>query len=95
MRFEWDEEKNRVNKAKHGVSFETARLAFDDPFHLSLQDRHEDGEERWQTLGRVHDIVVLLVAHIYHVDGRGEEVSRIISARNATTHERKRYEQVD
>lgn len=92
MRFEWDERKNRLNNAKHGISFETACLIFDDPFQLNLQDRHEGGDERWQTLGRAGGIVFLLVAHtIGEVDG--EEVVRIISARKATTNERKRYEE--
>jgi uncharacterized protein (DUF4415 family) len=50
VRFEWDEYKDRLNRAKHGVSFETARLVFDDPLHLSVQDRIEGGEARWQTL---------------------------------------------
>ncbi len=44
MRFVWDETKNRANKAKHGVSFETARGVFDDPLHLSIPDRREHGE---------------------------------------------------
>jgi uncharacterized DUF497 family protein len=51
MRFEWDPNKSRANRRKHGVSFETASLVFDDPNHLSVQDRFEEGEERWQTLG--------------------------------------------
>jgi uncharacterized protein len=53
MRFEWDEEKNRSNLAKHKVSFETAISVFDDPFALSIQDRVVDGEERWQTSGMI------------------------------------------
>ena len=53
MRFEWDEEKNRRNLAKHKISFETARLPFDDPRALSVQDRVVEGEERWQTMGMV------------------------------------------
>jgi uncharacterized DUF497 family protein len=53
MRFEWDENKNKTNRDKHGVSFETAQLVFNDPHALSVQDRHECGEERWQTLGLV------------------------------------------
>jgi len=44
MRIEWDEAKNRRNLREHGVSFETAQLVFDDPHHLSVQDR-EDGNE--------------------------------------------------
>jgi hypothetical protein len=91
MRFEWDEGKNRGNRVKHKVSFETARLVFDDPCHLSVQDRRVAGEERWQTLGRVGDVVILLVAHTWH-DAGGEEVIRIISARKATPLERGRYE---
>jgi uncharacterized DUF497 family protein len=77
------------------VSFETASLVFDDPYHLSIQDRHENTEERWQTLGLVGGVVVLVVAHTYREDGWGDEVIRIISARKATAHERRRYEQND
>ena len=91
MRFAWDEKKNHRNLAKHRVSFETAKLVFDDPRAISRLDRVEDGEERWQTLGLAGGIVVLLVAHTYREDG-GEEVIRIISARKATPHERKIYE---
>jgi uncharacterized protein len=39
MRFEWDENKNRENRKKHGVSFEIAMEVFDDPFCLTNQDR--------------------------------------------------------
>jgi len=93
MRYEWDSNKDRANRAKHGVSFDTASLVFNDPAHLSIQDRHESGEERWQTLGLVGGVVVLIVVHTYREDDSGEEVVRIISARKATVHERQRYEQ--
>ena len=92
MRFVWDEEKSRRNLAKHKVSFETAKLVFDDPHAVSRLDRVEDGEERWQTLGLAAGIVVLLVVHTYREDG-GEEVIRIISARKATANERTVYDQ--
>lgn len=92
MHFEWSSAKDQANQLKHGVSFELARLVFEDPWHLSIQDRHEDGEERWQTLGLVKGLIVLLVAHTYH-DDNGEEVIRIISARKATPCERQSYEQ--
>jgi uncharacterized protein len=92
MRFDWDELKNQRNRAKHGVSFETACLAFDDPEHLSIQDRQVDGEERWQTLGLVGGMVLLLVAHLYRDSDSGDEAIRIISARKATVQERRRYE---
>ena len=91
MEFEWDENKNRINVQKHKVSFEMAMLAFSDPLHVSIQDRFEDGEERWQTLGRVHGCLLLLVAHTIQGNTE-EEVIRIISARRADPKERRRYE---
>lgn len=91
MRIVWDEAKNRVNRLKHGVSFETAQLVFDDPLHVSVPDRHEHGEERWKTIGMVGAVVVLLVVHTYG-DEYGEEIVRIISARKATKGERARYQ---
>jgi uncharacterized DUF497 family protein len=90
MRFEWDANKSRANFRKHGVSFETASLVFEDPNSLSVQDRIEDGEERWQTIGLVNGITILIVAHILVEDG-GEDNVRIISARKATPRERHRY----
>lgn len=97
IRFSWDETKNRSNQRKHdGIAFEMAAQVFRDPFRLTRHDRIEGGEERWQTLGVVHGVTVLLVAHtITEDDDEGEsvEVIRIISARRATPRERKRYEQ--
>jgi uncharacterized DUF497 family protein len=91
MKFTWDNNKNAINKVKHGISFDTAKLAFDDPYHLSIQDRHENGEERWQTLGLINNQVVLLVAHTVYEEN-DTEIIRIISARKATKQERSRYE---
>jgi uncharacterized protein len=92
MKFIWDPDKSITNKTKHGVSFETAILVFDDPYHLSKMDRVIDGEERWQTIGQVQGLVILLVAHTYQ-ENKGEEQIRIISARKATKKEIKRYEE--
>lgn len=92
LEFDYDEAKNDSNYEKHGVDFETARLVFNDPFHESVQDRVVGDEERWQTVGMVNDVVLLLVAHTWkELDGEAIRV-RIISARKATAHERKRYE---
>lgn len=91
--FSWDETKNQSNQRKHGLSFELAKRVFDDPFHISRQDRDEDGELRWQTIGMVGDVVLILVAHTMHQTTTGEEHIRIISARRATKLERKIYEQ--
>lgn len=90
MRFEWDDTKNRENLSKHGISFETAALVFDDPHALSDQDRVVDDEERWQTIGSI-GVLVVLVAHLWW-DESGEEVIRLISARKATSREKKTYE---
>jgi uncharacterized protein len=90
-RISWDEDKNRSNLRKHGISFELASLVFDDPLHVMNQDRIENGEMRWQTLGMVDHYPLILVAHTY-LDDDGEEHIRIISAREATKRERKEYE---
>ena len=93
MEFEWDETKNQRNIRKHGISFETAALAFTDPLHVSIQDRIERGEERWQTLGKIQGYTLLLVAHLIWDEEDGTEVIRIISARKAEPKERRLYEQ--
>lgn len=89
--FEWDTNKAKSNLIKHGIRFEEAVLVFDDPYHLSLQDRHENGEFRWQTIGLVHGLIVVMVAHTVRFES-GDEVIRIISARKADRKERSRYE---
>ena len=97
LRFEWDETKNRSNQRKHdGVRFEDARHVFEDPLHVSVLDRIEGGEQRWQTVGAVLGLVVLVVAHTLtekDADGGSVEIVRIISARRATPRERRRYEE--
>lgn len=91
--FKWDEKKSAANLKKHGVSFPTAQLVFEDPLHVSRQERDEQGELRWQTLGMASGVVLLLVAHTWREDVSGEEHFRIISARRATKLERKIYEE--
>ena len=92
MRWTWDSRKSAANRVKHGLSFETAVLVFDDPFHASTPDTHSDGD-RWQTIGLVGS-VLLLVVHTWPEETEEDEpVGRIISARKATAHERKAYEE--
>jgi uncharacterized DUF497 family protein len=57
------------------------------------QDHIEDGELRWQTLGRVEGYLLLLVAHTVRDDEDGTETIHLISARCADPKERKRYEE--
>lgn len=92
MKFVWDERKNKTNQLKHNVSFETAKLVFEDPMQLNLLELHEGSEERWQTLGFVKGVLLLLVAHTLQ-ETAAEEVVRIISARKATKAESRKYEQ--
>ena len=91
MRFEWDQKKNEANRRKHGVSFETAALVFEDSNRLLFVERVVDGEERRHAIGAVREsFLFLTVAHAYTED-RAETIVRIISARRATRHERKLY----
>jgi uncharacterized DUF497 family protein len=96
VRWTWRAEKNRTNKRDHhGLSFETARLVFDDPLAVSRLDPHPNGD-RWQTVGAVGSIH-LFVVHTWPEKeiASGEEIGRIISARKATAHERRAYEEGD
>jgi uncharacterized protein len=93
VEFTWDLRKNRVNARKHGISFEKVMSVFDDPLHVTVQDREIDGEIRWQTIGMANDLQVLIVAHTVEDEGQEEEVIRILSARKATRQERRIYAQ--
>lgn len=86
----WSPAKNRANQRKHCLSFETAQRVFDDPLLLSLLDEGS-GEERWQSVGLI-DGVAVVVVHTWGEDEGQEATGRIISARKATKHEKKAYE---
>jgi len=92
MKYEWNEEKNRLNQQKHGISFEEAREVFDDALQISkLDKRFSYFEERWITIGSTSKHKVLVVANLFFTDD-GEEIIRIISARKANKQERDSYE---
>ncbi len=92
MRFEWDQNKDAANYEKHGISFEKALEIFEDPLHISILDkRFSYFEERWITVGMTKDQSIVVAANLYF-DDEGEEVIRIISAREATINERRQYE---
>ena len=91
MKFEWDQPKDRMNRAKHEVTFTEACGVFADSMHLSLFDPgHSQEEDRWMTLGISLTGKVLVVAHTYRETG-GKETVRIISARKANPNESKEY----
>lgn len=90
MAFEWDLYKNISNKLKHGISFETASLIFNDPYLISVPEQQNDrNDERWRSVGLV-DGVAIFVAHTWRLK-YGEETIRIISARAATPGEEEQY----
>jgi uncharacterized DUF497 family protein len=86
----WNEEKNRINRRKHGISFETAARIFEDPNVVSYPDRVVDEEERWHAIGSAGGIAIVLVVHTSE-EQHGEEEIRIISARKASPRERALY----
>ncbi len=89
MDFEWDADKARRNKRKHGVSFEEAASVFGDPLAITFADPdHSAGEERRLSFGLSQTGRLLVVSHAE----RARRV-RIISAREATRYERKIYEE--
>lgn len=92
-RFEWDDAKAALNVAKHDVSFEVACEAFDDPDWIE-EPEPDPHEERWLLLGMARQgiLVVIYTERRYFDPDDGEFVRlRIISAREATTHEQARY----
>lgn len=89
MEFEWDENKNKINKKKHGVSFEEARTVFyDEQALLEYDEMHSSDEDRFRIIGCSSKGNILLVVHCI----RKETVIRIISSRKATANEIAGYE---
>ena len=85
MTFEWDENKNNINKEKHKISFETATQVFDDPYYIEMYDfEHSVDEDRLIAIGKVGEILFVVFTE------RKESV-RLISARLATEAERRVY----
>jgi uncharacterized protein len=86
MRFEWDENKNRQNLKKHGISFEEAKEIFEGIIFTSIDERFVYEEIREISIGAIQGIVIVTVIHTER-----EGIIRIISARKATPKERKEY----
>lgn len=93
LRFEWDENKNAINQAKHHVSFEEAETAFYDENAAVLYDEeHSDSEERFILIGFSTLARLLMVCHCI----RGEDNTiRIISARKANKNEIEQYTEME
>ena len=88
MVFEWDRKKAKKNIGKHKVSFDEAVTVFHDPLSATFDDPdHSVGEQRLITVGYSSRGNLLVISYTE----RGKAI-RIISARHATAHERKRHE---
>lgn len=89
IRFAWDENKNAINKVKHGISFEEAMTVFVDEEALVRSDPdHSMDEDRFVILGVSSMANILVVCHCYR---ESDTVIRIISARKATNNETRQY----
>ena len=92
MYWTWDDDKNSANIQKHGISFETAILALQDELAVTEDDPYLY-ERRCQTTGMVGMAVLIVIHTLPEYDpGFDTEVGRIISARRATSRERRKYE---
>ena len=82
MKFEWDENKNVINKEKHKISFETAAYVFDDPYCIEMFDfEHSIDEDRYIAIGKVGEVLFVVFTE-------RKDTIRLISARLATNAER-------
>ena len=87
--FDWDENKNRINLEKHGITFEEASTVFFDDRAILFDDpEHSLDEDRFLLLGMSETAKVCIVCHCYR---ESDTVIRIISARQATRKEEERY----
>jgi uncharacterized DUF497 family protein len=87
--FDWDPKKAEENLKKHGVSFTEAVSAFGDPLSMNMADPdHSESEQRFIVLGMSSRYRLLVVSYTER-----RPRTRIISARLATRHERREYEE--
>jgi uncharacterized DUF497 family protein len=86
MEFEWDENKNRQNLEKHGISFEEAQEIFSGVIFTSIDERDDYDEIREVSIGAIQGVVLVTVAH---TERNGK--IRLISARKATPKERRQF----
>jgi len=90
VEFEWDQEKERTNIEKHGVAFTEASTVFGDPLEITIRDQdHSIGEYRFLSMGMSSLDRILVVSYAERITN----FIRIISARTASTKERRQYEE--
>lgn len=94
FQFDWNEVKAAANALKHGVSFDLARTIFNDPFLVTVADlAHSETEERWFSIGRAANGLLLSVAYLWSEEVESATKIRVISARKATQTEIRQYEE--
>lgn len=87
-RFEWDNDKNILNKKDHGFLFEEILCVFDDPFFLEAYDRDNSScnEDRWKGIASIDKRIYFFISYTEQ-----EDRIRIISALLAESLEKERY----
>jgi uncharacterized DUF497 family protein len=90
MKYEWAQDKSDRNFHQRGFDFAYASGVFEGPVHIEEDDRRDYGERRLRATGMV-DGIELVVVYTDRIDGKGEFVRRIISARRASRKERRHY----
>jgi len=88
MNFEWDDAKQEENRRKHRIDFKTATKVFLDPYVVEFDERDASGELRFNAIGLVADRMLFVT---YTMRG---DLIRIISARGAESHEKRKYHEV-
>lgn len=88
MDFEWDSVKERANRKRHGVDFRTAAKVFLDPYVIEFDDHDATGEPRFCAIGLVDGRMLFIVYTMR------DDVVRIISARGAEPHEKRKYHEI-
>ncbi|HHT9104612.1 MAG TPA: BrnT family toxin [Candidatus Wujingus californicus] len=92
--FDWDPNKAKSNRKKHGISFEQSSTIFLDPRMITVFDsEHSKHEHRWATMGIDKNGILLVVVHAFQQLDADCCRIRIISARKATRKESKQYEE--
>ena len=92
--FDWDPNKAKSNRKKHGISFEQASAIFLDPRMIAVFDsEHSEHEDRWATIGIDRNAILLVVVHTFQQLDTSCCRIRIISARKATRKESKQYQE--
>lgn len=86
MKFEWNEDKNKLNIRKHGIDFKDVSDLFNQPMLVLQDNRDSYGEQRWIGVGMLLELVAVVV----YTEREGD-IIRIISVRKATKQEAKSY----